>query len=353
MVLLGRFVTNIKETLMRQVKYLSPSAIGTFLSDRDEYYLRYLAENRPPKQPQTKPMSIGSAVDARIKSYLHEFLYGHGADPRFAFATIFEEQVESQNRDWALPHSEYVFNCYKLSGALNDLAQELQTAIEDPRFEFSLEGRLAHEAVVDGIPLLGKPDIFYITNGGIHCVSDFKVNGYCAASAMSPKPNYINVRDGWNPDFAPHMRTSNKPHKDAQLMLIGDIHVNVAVHLEDIDEGWAQQLAIYGWLLGEPVGGNFITSIEQLVSKPGGEGDKKLIRVASFRNRISSEFQFDWYETVAKVWQLVQSGHIFDDMTREQSDERCAILDDYYKAYEGDDKNDKWFSEITRQHANF
>ena len=65
-------------------------------------------------------MSIGSAFDAFLKSHLHKVLFG-GTDPRFELEAIFEEQVESHNRDWAKVHGEYVFNFYRECGALADL----------------------------------------------------------------------------------------------------------------------------------------------------------------------------------------------------------------------------------------
>ena len=94
---------------MRQPKFLSPSSIGKWNDDREEYYLRYLADNRPPKMAQTLPMSIGSAFDAYTKSYISERLFGKDARPEFNFSAIFEKQVESQNRDWAKKHGKHAF----------------------------------------------------------------------------------------------------------------------------------------------------------------------------------------------------------------------------------------------------
>ena len=55
---------------MREIKYLSPSSISTFFDDRTEFYLKYCAENRPPRMKQTQPMSVGSAFDAFVKNHL-------------------------------------------------------------------------------------------------------------------------------------------------------------------------------------------------------------------------------------------------------------------------------------------
>ena len=60
---------------MRQPEYLSPTSIGLWQKDRQEFYLYYLADHRPPRIAQNEPMAIGAAFDAYIKSYLHEMLF--------------------------------------------------------------------------------------------------------------------------------------------------------------------------------------------------------------------------------------------------------------------------------------
>ena len=108
---------------MRKRAYLSPSAVEIFYEDPDRYYTQYLCETQLPRDPQTAPMSIGSAFDAYAKSYLHMVLFGDQGDDRFSLQNLFESQVEPHNRDWAFKHGAYVFDCYKKSGALADLAQ--------------------------------------------------------------------------------------------------------------------------------------------------------------------------------------------------------------------------------------
>jgi len=112
------------------------------MEDSEEYYLRYLSDNPPSKEPQTLPMSIGSAFDAYAKSWLHEQLFGKGNDPKYAFDALFEAQVEPHNRTWAKENGAYVFDMYKQSGALSDLLIELRQANGDPRFEFIVQGSI-------------------------------------------------------------------------------------------------------------------------------------------------------------------------------------------------------------------
>jgi len=328
---------------MRTPRFLSPSAISQWVSDRDEYYLRYLADFPPPKIPQSKPMSIGSAFDAYAKSYLVEKLYGKGMKPEFEFDTIFCSQVDIHNRDWAIVHGKHAFDQYRSSGALADLMLELSRADGSPRFEFEVEGRIPHESVIEGVPLLGKPDLYYKSNVGAHIIVDWKVNGYCAKTGVTPKKGYVRILD---PDKG---RDHNHSHKDAHLMRIGGIDINIAQYFEDVDLDWARQLVIYGWLLGEPVGSNFLIAVEQLACRPAAIEFPK-IRIASHRGRASEGYQLGLLKQAASIWMSISRGHIFDEMTLEQSQERQATLDKQYLAYRGDTPQDDWFRQMTRNH---
>lgn len=305
-----------------------------------EFYLKYLADNRPPKIKQTQPMSIGSSFDAYVKAYIVERLFGKRE--RFELKTIFEKQVEEHNRDWAWENGRYVFECYKRSGALADLMKELEHASAEPRFEFTVQ------LEVRGVPLLGKPDLWFITEDGLHVLIDWKVNGYCSRRAVSPKKGYLLCSDGWEAGTAPRSRSHRMPHKDAHPIMVKGFTINAACFLEDVDIRWADQTSIYGWLMGEEIGSKFVTGIDQIVASPS--SPRPLLRIARHRTRVSEAYQQGLWLRVKKVWDTVQSGHIFDDLSREESDKRCETLNEYHKAYNGDDPNEKWFQEVTREH---
>jgi hypothetical protein len=323
----------------RKIEYISPTALQQFYKDREEYYLKYLAVTRPPKIPQTRPMSIGSAFDAYVKTELTKRLLGNGFD----FETIFEQQVEPQNRDWAREHGKIVYDYYVSCGALADLMVELSQAGSDPRFELTVEKNVTHTTNLEGVPLLGKPDVYYTTKSGLPVVLDWKVNGYCSVSPTSPKPGYLVCRDDLK-------RTS---HKDCHPHNVEGLMINVATTLEDVDSEWATQLTMYGWTLGQPVGSKFCCGIEQIV-----KGSKGL-RVASHRYRISETFQEALYEKLRYMWTIVKPniqedgsvliGHIFNNLTLEESDARCRTLDDQFKAFSAESPNDKWFQATTRK----
>jgi hypothetical protein len=340
---------------MRTPRYLSPTSITKFYADRSEFYLSYLADQRPPRLPQTKPMSIGSAFDAYIKNYLVERLYGVSwMEDRFDLRKIFEEQVEEHNRDWAWVNGKHVFESYQRSGAISDLMIELEQAAEAPRFEFTVEDRVSHETNMDGVPLLGKPDVYFITKGGDHIIFDFKVNGYCSKSSTSPKPGYLMCRDGWDHQTQKPSRGHRSAHKDFYGVKRQGILINAATPFEQVDKGWADQLSIYAWLLGAPVGGDIVMGIEQLVSKAG--DPMPLVRIASHRGLVSPQYQVDLYKKICYVWDTLQEGAagIFrDTMTAEESEQKCLELDNYHKAFSTGSEHDDWFTGAVRQHSNF
>src|SRR5262245_45095711 len=126
------------------IRYLSPTSINLFYSNKQEFYLTYLSPEKHDRPLQTQAMAAGSAFDAYIKAYLHERLFGKGYDPRFDLTALFDAQVDRHNRDQAILVGSYIFEMYSRSGALIDLLTDLESAIGAPRMELSVQG------VVDG-----------------------------------------------------------------------------------------------------------------------------------------------------------------------------------------------------------
>lgn len=325
---------------MRRPEYMSPSSLATFYKDPQEYFLWYLADVRPPKFPQTKPMSVGSAFDAYAKHYLHEALFGKDNDPKYSFDALFTSQVEEHNRDWARVHGKYCFEQYKKYGALADLLSELQNSVGKPRFEIEIRGivdgeREGLKGTFQGVPLLGKPDIQFISKTGAHVIFDFKVSGYCGTGNTSPMRGYLRLRG----------ENTHTMHKDCFPMVMNGMQINAGLYLNDTDKkDWAKQLAIYGWLFGEEIGSEFVTAIDQLACAYN--GDYPLIRVAEHRLRISGKFQVEWFKKIQYAWEVINSDHFFRDLTKEDSQKRCELLNNYGETLK-DEKN-KWLQELVR-----
>ena len=85
-----------------------------------------------------------------------------------------------------------------------------------------------------------------------------------------------------------------------------------------------------------PVGSEeVITCIDQLACKP--HTDRPLIRVAQHRCRISADWQFNLLSRLQSCWRTIKSGHIFTDLTREESDARCEVLEMEAEVKDDDD----------------
>jgi hypothetical protein len=332
---------------MRRPEYLSPTSLKAFYENLDDYYINYLSENKPPRPPQTQPMSIGSAFDAYVKSYLHEKLFGKGSDPQYELRTLFEAQVEEHNRDWAWDHGAHAFKVYLESGALADLALELGQAIGKPKFEIAIQGLVSKIDPVKGevadVMFLGKPDLFFLNKDGHFVILDFKVNGWCSKYGQSPKKGFLKIRHD--------DRTLEGAHKDAVPMMHQGMMINIAHYLEDVDRDWGAQLAIYGWLCGADIGEEFITCIDQLVCRPNPGYKYPRVRIAQHRVRVSKKFQSDLFDKAHYVWQVINSDYIFRNMSQAESYQHALMLDAKAGAlkemYSSGNSEDKMFMDMS------
>ena len=316
--------------------------MGVYDTDPDEFYLRYLADERPPRQAQTQPMSIGSAFDAYAKSALHQCLFGKGVDPEYDLEALLAKQVESQHLDWARQHGKYVFEQYRQAGCFGGLLTEMREAQGDPRFEFEIRGEVhgLKDGQIRGVTLLGRPDVHYVNKEGCTVILDFKVNGYCSNRPQSPLAGYVNLRAAG--------RTNLGQHRDAQLMMHRGMIININRFLEGADKTWAKQLAVYGWLTGCPVGSDFLVGIDQISCSPT-VGGLPSIRIAEHRTRVGPQFQWDTFNHACDIWEVVHSDHLFRDKDREASAAHAAMLDRRCKDLRGDAApHEVWFSQSTR-----
>lgn len=318
---------------MRKPLYLSPSALAMYESDAERYYLNYLSDNRPERDLQTPAMAIGSAFDAYIKSYLHDKVYGknHKETATYELRVLFESQVDKHLWNEIWPIGAYLFAQYKASGALSDLMLEIQDAVDEPRFEFKVQGvingvREGVESKRMGVPLLGKPDIRFVNAKGAHVIFDWKVNGWFARGNTSPMAGYVKCREQqgqyWN---------QGTKHKDAYLMNCNGITINAAGTIDEWNKEWATQLATYNWLLGAEVGVEDIVGVDQIVCHGGNRDERGYpnLRIASHRAKIASSFQHKALARYMHLWGLItdEPCHFFREMSFADSKARCELLD--------------------------
>lgn len=307
---------------MRLPERLSYSSFSLFERDKEDFYLQHMADVRAPRQQQERPASVGSAFDAYTKSALHESLFGK-SNPDYDFEALFEKQVEPHNRDWAREEGKYIFECYVLSGAYECLLGLLSESQTPPRFEWTVN------AVVNGVPFTGKPDCQFVTKEGVHVVHDWKVNGYCSKSGVSPGKGYMVCRDGYvDPKQS---RSNGKAHKLFEASELKGLLIN-KFYLEHCCPEWADQLSLYSWSLGEEIGDETVVlSVDQIVGRPRPD-TKPLLRVATFRARVSEQYQRSLAGRFRDAWDAI-NGSLFNEETAEHLEEkalRLKIEDPYF-----------------------
>ena len=332
---------------MRKPKYLSPSSLCLWESDKEEFFFKHLATVRPPRMEQKNYMGMGSAFDAFVKAELHTALFGAGTDVEFEFDTIFCNQVEPQNRDFCMAAGQYVFDAYKSCGAYDDLLTDLQGGEFEPQFEFRADKK------IDGVPLMGLPDCRYIHKTGAHVILDWKVNGFCSKHGATPYKYYSLIRDGWGGDEAKASRSNGKSHPGYSKMTHKGVEIG-SHYLHETCPDWADQLCIYSWMLDEPVGGeDVIVCMEQIAAKF--RKDKyPLLRIANHRCRIQEAWQNELVQRLTSCWKVVNSDHIFRDMSKEDSQERQELLEMEAKAMAidaNDGSIEAWVSGIRRENG--
>ena len=285
-------------------------------------------------------MSIGSAFDAFVKSYIYETLFGKNHNVEYNVDNLFTKQVEEHNRDWAWEHGKYVFQTYQDCGALADLMSELRQAVADPKFEIDVRG------TIGGVPLLGKPDVYFISKMGTPVILDWKVNGYCSNHPVSPKKGYLKLRHG-----SKNRHLDKSQHKECFPFMFDGIYINVGMNLEDIDEDWACQLGVYGWLCGMDIGSPFVVGLDQIVCNNNAGGDYPVLRIAEHRLRVGRDYQKEIFATAKEMWGCITSGHFFKESTLEVSQNRCKALEAKAQALtdisQSTDPMDIMFKEIT------
>lgn len=311
--------------------YISPSALSIFERSTEEYFLQYCQDERMPRFPQTAPMAVGSAFDAMIKNHLVKELEGEDAVAEgqpFHLETLFNKQVEEPLREEAWFAGLLLMEEYRLTGALFDLLTEVSKSIVKPRFEIDVTGVIEGKVgTVDGVPIFGKPDLFFVTDQSLDVIKDFKVNGYY--SAASPKPGYLKLRERGE---------QTTMHRKCEPGDYRGTKINLASYFEDIDKSWADQLTMYAWMAGCPVGGDFVIGIEQIACYNG------RIKIATHMGQVSSAYQHKLADRLRNMWEVITSGYFFRDLTEEQSAKKCEILRNS-TATRAENPHNKWMLE--------
>lgn len=300
---------------MRLPSALSFTSLKAISEDIEAYYMARLTDHAAGREPQTRPMAVGSCFDAWVKSALYRDVFGT-VTPEFELASLYEKQVEPQHRDWAMDAGDHVFRSYILSGSYHDLRGLLMQSDESPRFEFE------KRETVDGVPFVGRPDLWFVLNK-IAIVLDWKVRGFF--SKASPGKGYRLCRDGWSE--SQHSRSHGKTHKGYIPMNFSGFEV-CSFGLEETNTDYAAQTSIYAWLMGHKPGDEEWAAVIEELCGCGKDFDPPHIRVAQHRGMVSHAYQMQVFDFAKKVWDAFSQGHVFYNLSRADSDEKCALLDE-------------------------
>lgn len=306
---------------LRTPKYLSPSSLACAERDMEEFFYRYICPKdvRPEKPPQTDPMSVGSAFDALVKAELYQDYYGRGQAEADGYTRtqLIGYQCEEHTLPYSLVLACDVFDQYKECGAYDNCFAMMNRSPKRPRMEFDLV------AEVGGVPLLGKPDLHFHTEGGCHIITDWKVSGACSRHGVSPQQGYqiaLAVNGG---------RGIGEAHKRYEPGFVCGLPVN-RNPMNATTDYWADQLATYAWALGEEVGSQqFICRIEQLACRPcpaKDPSDRLRVKCCVHQSTVDEAYQKHLLVRYQNVWEAVSSGHYFRDLSREGSDANVEHL---------------------------
>jgi hypothetical protein len=287
------------------IPYLSFTSYNMFKTKPEEFYRIYCNKSgKPDRSPQNHYMAVGSAFDAYAKAQLYKDLVAKG-DPKMDLEYLFNTQVEEQCRVVARVDGLKVWNAYNKTGGYRQLLTDITGCIGDPRFEQKVE------TTIDGVTLLGKPDVMFIHRGGARVIGDFKVQGFYSKTPPSAKNGFIK------------RLPSGLAHKNACVMNHKGIAINVTCPLHATNEEWAQQLCMYAWVMGEPVGSDFVLMIDHLLCNM----PKDTIETVRYAGICTPDWQFKFFEELRKAWINIQQNYIFTNMTYEENLAKQAGLD--------------------------
>lgn len=280
---------------VRKPEYLSPTAL--FEGERDpwKFYLKRLGplEWKPPPFKQTGPMAVGSVFDGHVKTVLAAKL---GLEKPLVHL---REQVDEDHLASGSPVPETglnLFRLYRESPAWQALLADGLDSVETPVNTMEVGGHIGMVGVrYGGVPIWGKPDAAMTSPKGLRVILDWKVNGAFSESGASPKKGYLRMWDK-GVDVGPHREYGH--------------------FLENIDEYWAAQCAMYYWMLTptHELKDNAWAAIEQVVVR------HDWIRFAQYRAPISPEFQQALLKRLKTLWDHIQNETLLEGVELPKDD---------------------------------
>ena len=249
---------------MKTPRSLSYSSLTLWEKNPEEFYLRYLADTRPRGCPKSRRWPWAAASTPTSSPPCTPACSAQGSDPQFAFETIFESQVEPQCRDFALHGRPARLRRLQADRGLRRTACRCCNSPSSRRASSSRS--------MASLPARRSP----ASRTAASCWtsawdrSTASWTGKSAATARkyatSPSKGYMLCRDGYQSDKP--SRSHGTQHTNFLEFNHRGLTIN-AGYMEYCNDEYADQLCLYGWLLGEKPGDeNVVGMIEEIVAKP-------------------------------------------------------------------------------------
>ena len=318
---------------LKMPRYYSPSQLGLFRSDRREYFLRYLC--KMPRQPQTKAMALGGVFDCFCKEMIALRVYGRNDvrcgsggehDLDFMIDHAIDSAMPDADRSELIDLAAGLFERYRSSGHFGLLLKDVVAGTDVQMEQTVYHTVKSHEPSADeDFTVLGKPDLSFWRGGVLH-VYDWKVNGMWSKAGIGPLKDFVRCSPrtvASSKVGVEHKNVVMVPHASGTLVNAGGFGA----------DAYALQLATYGLALGGR--GSIIAAIEQVSCKPVGaryKGDPfsgpasagpKAVHFVTVCGALSLGGVEDAYRSMHRV---LSSGHIFDDVSRGESDDIVGAL---------------------------
>ena len=252
------------------LKYLSHSSMMTYRLCPHKFYLTKLSpyKKQIKREEQNLPGAVGSAFDAYCKA----FIQGEGKELKNISEYLRETVTNPKHFDRACDDGLKLFEIYRDTG-LPYLLDEGLSRVD-----------VTVQEVIGDAMVLGKPDAVV----GEDMPIDWKVRGY-ASSPKSPTQGWVRC---WK-----------------KGKLLDKTHDRMDDYFEDINEYWAQQVTIYAFLLGQPIGERDIwvgfdeLSLRQNVNQP--IVNHNTVTVSQIRSKVSVDYQNKVFKRIQDIWNTI------------------------------------------------
>lgn len=262
----------------RKPSFLSPSSLMMAENMPNTFYLTRLVADSIQREPQGLSAAVGSAFDYYIKMKLIKDKFQHKEN----LLPEIKDSVETHTTEafiaGKIAYDAYIKNCLNSHNFTN--------------VELRFNGSFG------GVPITGKGDAA-VEYAGYDIPFDWKLLGYTSETTTSPLPLYFRLWEGIRP------RPAHKNYQDGQSF-------------EDINDKWALQGCVYGWLMDlKPKVGfkEFPFYVDAIIFK-----NKRIRCIAQYSGWITKSFQERVLIRFQNIWKEINDGSYLKRLVSSKDD---------------------------------